>query len=72
MPLYEYACQKCSHLFEELVFGASTPICPSCGGDKLERLMSVVSARVADNAPPPTTSACGRCGDPRGPGACRN
>jgi putative FmdB family regulatory protein len=41
MPLYEYSCQKCSHTFEELVFGNEAVECPQCHTAKVERLMSV-------------------------------
>ena len=34
MPLYEYKCRKCAHLFEkiELVSAATIKKCPKCGG----------------------------------------
>jgi putative FmdB family regulatory protein len=41
MPLYEYACQKCKHTFEELVFGDEAVECPQCHGAKVQRLLSV-------------------------------
>jgi putative FmdB family regulatory protein len=41
MPLYEYACQKCSHTFEALVFDGDLVECPQCHGSKLERQWSV-------------------------------
>ncbi len=44
MPLYSYHCAKCDNEFEALVGAADVPACPSCGGDKLERLMSHVAA----------------------------
>jgi putative FmdB family regulatory protein len=72
VPLYEYECRKCSRVFEELVFGSTVPSCPGCGGEDLERLMSVVSGRVSEGAEVSAQRACGSCGDPRGPGACRN
>ena len=40
MPIYEYSCPECHTEFEELVFGNDVPICPSCGGNKSERLLS--------------------------------
>ncbi len=69
MPLYEFECQTCAHRFETLVRGAEQPACPACQGTRLERALSTfaVSTRAAA-APAP--GACGRCGDPRGPGAC--
>jgi len=43
MPLYSYHCTKCDNEFELLVGSADVPVCPSCGGDKLERLMSRIA-----------------------------
>jgi len=71
VPLYEYVCTACTHQFEELVFGDAAAACPRCGGTRVERLMSVVSVGRSGGADPaPATAPCGRCGDPRGPGAC--
>jgi putative FmdB family regulatory protein len=44
MPLYSYHCTKCDKEFELLVGSADVPVCPSCGGQKLERLMSRIVA----------------------------
>lgn len=71
MPVYEYACRKCGHEFEELVFGDEKPACPKCKAKAPEKKFSVFGtqgeeSRAAETAPP----GCGRCGDPRGPGAC--
>ncbi|TVR56525.1 MAG: zinc ribbon domain-containing protein [Gemmatimonadales bacterium] len=40
MPLFEYVCQTCEHEFEALVLGSSTPSCPACGSENLERQIS--------------------------------
>jgi putative FmdB family regulatory protein len=40
MPLYEYDCLKCGQRFEVLVRGPQTVACPSCGDEKLERVIS--------------------------------
>ncbi len=34
MPLYEYLCKKCGHIFEKIVKFSDKPIkkCPECGG----------------------------------------
>jgi len=69
VPLYEYVCKRCSHPFEELSLQTDVASCPKCAATDTER---VPLSRVAvgkgrtESAP----SACGRCGDPRGPGAC--
>ena len=75
MPLYEYACKECAHEFEALVRGDSTPSCPACKATSLERRLSVFAARTNGGGATAAetqavASACGRCGDPRGPGAC--
>lgn len=43
MPLYSYQCTKCEKEFELLVSSSEVPVCPSCGSDKLDRLMSQVA-----------------------------
>lgn len=41
MPLFEYACARCSKNFEELVFDSTpTPACPACSKtDQVERVL---------------------------------
>ncbi len=72
MPLFEYACKHCDHQFETLVRSTEMPECPSCHGTELERRLSSFAAHTSGAAaePMPAMGACGRCGDPRGPGAC--
>ncbi|MCH8146423.1 MAG: zinc ribbon domain-containing protein [Planctomycetes bacterium] len=71
MPVYEYRCMQCDSQFEDFsrtMVSRASPVCPSCGSAKVERRISVFSARqhVAAN-PRPGGSPCGRCGDPDGP-----
>ena len=43
MPLYEFHCDTCDDEFEELLSGlheADEVTCPSCGSEKVERLIS--------------------------------
>jgi putative FmdB family regulatory protein len=71
MPLFEYACKQCNHEFEALVRSAQVPECPACHGTDLERRLSVFAAHTNGTAPVAAAPVpCGRCGDPRGPGAC--
>jgi putative FmdB family regulatory protein len=72
MPVYQYACLSCAERFERLVMGQARPACPTCGSDDLERLLSVfaVGAGARREPAPAAGGGCGRCGDPRGPGAC--
>ena len=67
MPIHEFACRGCGHQFETLVRSSDVPSCASCGGSDLEKKLSV----FATQGEKPDTAACGTCGDPRGPGACK-
>jgi putative FmdB family regulatory protein len=72
VPLYEYSCRSCARVFEQLVYGKDVPSCPGCGSHDLQRLLSVVAVGSGTpEAAPLPAGACGSCGDPRGPGACR-
>jgi putative FmdB family regulatory protein len=56
MPLYEYACARCSKNFEELVFeAAATPACPTCARcDEVTRVaFGKVSVGKKENLNPP-------------------
>jgi putative FmdB family regulatory protein len=48
MPIYEFKCKKCEHIFEELVFssgaGSEDVICPVCGEKNADKLMSAFSS----------------------------
>jgi putative FmdB family regulatory protein len=73
MPLFEYECRGCGQHFEFLTRDRQSPACPSCHGADLQKLLSVfaVGANGGGKAiESPAQSACGMCGDPRGPGAC--
>jgi len=53
MPIYEYQCLECGEKFEKLV-RLSTSIseieCPECGRRKVEKLISIFSARTSGAA----------------------
>ena len=74
MPIYEYVCNDCSKRFETLVRGSGEVECPDCRSTSLAKQLSVFSAAVKGEAEAACDfsggSACGMCGDPRGPGAC--
>jgi putative FmdB family regulatory protein len=45
VPIYEFVCESCGHRFEELVgshvgLEAGDVVCPECGSDHAERLLS--------------------------------
>jgi putative FmdB family regulatory protein len=76
MPIFEYICQQCQHEFETLVFGRDKAKCPKCQSKKLSPQLSVFAMSTGPTSTKGSTgasapaSACGSCGDPRGPGAC--
>ena len=70
MPIYEYECRGCGTRFERLVHASSVPACPACNSIELERLLSTFAVASTTSRATATPGACGRCGDPRGPGAC--
>ncbi len=44
MPIYEFECEGCGAVFEELVaVGATAVACPECGAERTRRLLSAVS-----------------------------
>jgi putative FmdB family regulatory protein len=48
MPLYEYRCDECGHVFEELVFHLDDKVnCPKCHGS-VHKLMSTFSYDMPD------------------------
>jgi len=69
MPIYEYACRKCEHIFEALVQNGETVECPNCHAGQLERLLSLPARPVsatsispcnADPSLPPCGPMCRR------------
>ncbi len=64
MPIYEYRCQTCGKMFEELVSGnssASVP-CPSCHSAKTEKLMSVLGGISMGSSKGASCGAADSCG----------
>lgn len=69
MPIFEYACQDCSHSFETLVRSDTVPACPQCHSTHLEKLLSVPAKPAgSDNALPAMPPGCGVCGQASGGG----
>jgi putative FmdB family regulatory protein len=61
MPIYEYRCRDCNHLFQKLQpmgAGVDGVTCPSCGSARVERQLSVfASSSSAGSASPATGCA---------------
>lgn len=61
MPIYDYRCNECGRTPEVLVRSpdSESAVCPNCGSEKLERLVSA-SYLVKTEARAPGTTCCGR------------
>ena len=67
MPLFEFDCRDCGRGVELLVPRKAEPDCPECGSGRLEKRLSVVTARtggpslpvVGKDCPPPSAGPCG-------------
>ena len=65
MPLFEFTCGKCGHVFEELLtlaeLEAGTVACPACRSADVRRGLSsfATSGGAGDGGAP---SGCGGCG----------
>ena len=75
MPIYEYVCEDCQDEFEVLVRGNEKPACPECGGQHLEKLLSVPAAHTGGSSsqlPISDGPRGGMCGLPQcGMGGCQ-
>ncbi len=50
MPVYEYRCEACEHVFEKLLLQGTEPsACPRCGGE-VRKLFSTFSYQPAEEA----------------------
>lgn len=77
MPIYDYKCRNCGIVSERLVsYSAATTdyVCPNCGGNNLEKQMSVPLLHKRCN--PGGLTCCGaeeRCdSSPCSGGRCHN
>jgi putative FmdB family regulatory protein len=69
VPIFEYTCHECGREVELLIRGSEQPHCPHCGGERLEKLLSVPAAHTSRSmqlpvCPPSAGPTCGlpRCG----------
>jgi len=47
VPIFDFVCTNCQHVFEALVRGSVVPKCPECGSESLEKQQSLPSVRTA-------------------------
>jgi putative FmdB family regulatory protein len=66
MPIYEFRCVECGHIFEMLFVKSDDPAeleCPQCHCHSVDRLLSkssyTVGAGPGKNEPRITTKSCG-------------
>jgi putative FmdB family regulatory protein len=45
VPIYEFKCRGCGRTFETLVLKNTTPACPECQSEDLERQLSVPAVK---------------------------
>ena len=50
MPIYDYRCHECDKTFELLVRPSIAPVCPSCGSEQLEKLLSLTAPQGQSKA----------------------
>ncbi|MBL7162990.1 MAG: zinc ribbon domain-containing protein [Anaerolineales bacterium] len=64
MPIFEFVCEECGQLFEELVRSANAigeVICPGCQSEQVKKKLSVFASRVSGGSsfsPGPAASSC--------------
>ncbi|MDH7568763.1 MAG: zinc ribbon domain-containing protein [Armatimonadota bacterium] len=64
MPLYEFRCSSCGHLFETLVRTMAVPgdlACPRCGNKKVQRLLSSFFSRSVESGAQAKPERCREC-----------
>jgi putative FmdB family regulatory protein len=66
MPLFEYVCSQCGHLFEALVFAGKRPDCPKCGGKNLEQAYSTFAVSQGSGGSRAAASSAGPSCGPSG------
>ncbi len=61
MPIFEYRCEKCGNVFEEIVSGNRDKkiSCPACQSANTEKLMSAIGAiSMGKSSAGPCGSSC--------------
>ncbi|MBL8849285.1 MAG: zinc ribbon domain-containing protein [Planctomycetaceae bacterium] len=72
MPLFEFQCPDCRHVFEALVRRDERPgKCPKCAGSRLEKLMSATAIGTMSGSLPISGGCPPMEAGPCGPACCR-
>ena len=66
MPIFEFSCAQCGHLFETILSNSDDTVeltCPKCGSETLDRVVSrtnyVMGAGKGGKEPKITAKSCG-------------
>ncbi|WP_038055459.1 FmdB family zinc ribbon protein [Thermodesulfobacterium hydrogeniphilum] len=59
MPIYEFQCEECGEIFEELIFGNDFEgiVCKKCKSPKVKKLISRTSPKTSSGS----GSSCSGC-----------
>ena len=72
MPILEYRCGKCGKEFEWLKLASNEePVCPHCGGDEFERLLSTFAVGPGARSAPACSDSAPCAGEGDGCKSCR-
>ena len=56
MPLFDFVCEACNHVWEDMHrSGEPIPVCPSCGSAQTEKRLTIGSAYAPIQLKPGTT-----------------
>jgi putative FmdB family regulatory protein len=66
MPIFEFKCKNCDHVFEEFLFSSNTEsatiVCPKCGSENADKLMSAFSSSGGSASLGAGAASCGSSG----------
>lgn len=63
MPIYEFKCEKCGHLFEYFAqkTGEQASECPQCGASDVKKQFSTFNAGDSNSSSDASSCASGTC-----------
>jgi putative FmdB family regulatory protein len=47
MPIFDFTCTACQHVFEALVRGDTLPPCPACGAGTVDKALSLPAIKTS-------------------------